>query len=47
MSEVATLTAETAEGRCAIAEVMAHSYQADISEVPPEWARVRVVDSVQ
>jgi len=44
--EVKMLTAETEEGRRALEEVMAHSYQADVSKVPPEWARVRVVGDV-
>ncbi len=44
--EVKILTAETEEGRKAIEEVMAHSYQADIDSVPPEWAKVRVVGDV-
>ncbi|MCL5995327.1 MAG: GNAT family N-acetyltransferase [Chloroflexi bacterium] len=41
-----TLTAETAQGRQALAEVMHHSYEAEIDSVPPAWARVRVVDGV-
>jgi predicted N-acetyltransferase YhbS len=43
---VETLTAETEPGRRAMDEVMRHSYVADISTVPPEWARVRIVDGV-
>jgi hypothetical protein len=44
--EVEYLTAETERGRAAIAEVMAHSYTADVDAVPPGWARVRLVDNV-
>ncbi len=40
------LTAETAAGRDAIVEVMAHSYQTDVDSFPPEWAMARVVDGV-
>ncbi len=40
------LTAETEEGRRAIEEVMAHSYEEDIDLVPPEWALARIVDDV-
>jgi hypothetical protein len=40
------VTAETDEGRRAIAEVMRASYQAEIDDVPPEWARALVVDGV-
>jgi GNAT superfamily N-acetyltransferase len=40
------VTAETDEGRRAIEEVMAHSYQTDIEGVPLEWARALVVDGV-
>jgi len=41
-----TVTAETGEGRRAIEEVMRESYQADIDDVPPAWARALVVDGV-
>ncbi len=40
------ITAETARGRDAILDVMAHAYTADIESVPPRWARARVVDGV-
>ena len=40
------LTAETEQGRRAIEEVMAHSYEEDIDYVPPEWAIARIVDEV-
>jgi glycine/sarcosine N-methyltransferase len=40
------LTAETEQGRRAIEEVMAHSYEEDIDLVPPEWAFARIVDDV-
>ena len=40
------LTAKTEEGREALSEVMQRSYRADISAVPPSWARVRLVDGV-
>lgn len=40
------LTAETAQGRHAIVEVMERSYTADVESVPPRWARVRIVDNV-
>ena len=40
------LTAETDEGRRAIEEVMERSYRVDVSDVPPQWAIVRVVDGV-
>ncbi|KPJ51545.1 hypothetical protein AMJ39_09705 [candidate division TA06 bacterium DG_24] len=45
MSHAATyLTAETEQGRSAIEEVMRRSYAADVENVPPGWAVVRVVD---
>ena len=40
------LTAETEQGRRAIEEVMAHSYEEDIDYVPPAWAIARIVDEV-
>jgi hypothetical protein len=40
------LTAETEQGRRAIEEVMAHSYEEDIDRVPPGWALARIVDGV-
>lgn len=40
------LTAQTERGRAGLEEVMQHSYAADIQGVPPEWARVRVMDEV-
>ncbi len=46
MTHIEYLTAETEAGRCALAEVMQHSYRADIGGVPPRWARVRLVDGV-
>jgi len=44
--EITYLTAETAAGRQALAEVMAHSYEGDVDAVPPAWARVRLADGV-
>lgn len=44
--DVEVLTAETEQGRLAIAEVMRRSYLAEIDSVPPPWARVLVVDGV-
>lgn len=41
-----TLTAGMAQGRQAIEEVMRHSYDTRIDEVPAAWARARVVDGV-
>ncbi len=40
------LTAETGEGRQAIADVMAHSYRADVDTIHPEWALVRRVNGI-
>ena len=44
--KVECLTAETERGRLALNEAMEHSYTADVDSVPPQWARVRVVDDV-
>jgi GNAT superfamily N-acetyltransferase len=44
--EITYLTAETAAGRQALDEVMAHSYAGDVDSVPPAWARVRLADGV-
>jgi len=46
MPSIEILTAETEEGRQAIAEVMAHSYRTDLDTVHPEWALVRRVNGV-
>ena len=46
VANVELLTAETARGREAIAEVMRQSYTADVDAVPPEWALARVVDGL-
>ena len=46
MTTVEYLTAETEPGRRALDEVMHHSYAGDLQDVPPEWARVRLVDGV-
>lgn len=40
------VTAETSQGRQAIAEVMSRSYAADIGRVPAPWARALLVDDV-
>jgi len=40
------VTAETAEGRRAIEEVMAHSYQTELGGAPPRWWRALIVDDV-
>lgn len=44
--DVEVFTAETAQGRLAITEVMRRSYAAEMDSVPPPWARVLVVDGV-
>ncbi|MFO7916574.1 MAG: GNAT family N-acetyltransferase [Anaerolineae bacterium] len=44
--KITYLTAETAQGRAAIEEVMAHAYVADVDSVPSRWARVRLADGV-
>lgn len=44
--EITYLTAETAAGRQALDEVMAHSYAGDVDTVPAAWARVRLADGV-
>ena len=46
MQNIRTITAETEQGRTAIAEVMQHSYTSDIDIVPPQWALVRIADDV-
>jgi predicted N-acetyltransferase YhbS len=40
------LTAETEAGRRALAEVMGHSYVANLEGIPPGWARVRLAGGV-
>lgn len=40
------VTAETEEGRAALAEVMAHSYRAELGVVPAAWERALVVDDI-
>ena len=40
------LTSETCEGQAALDEVMCHSYHVDVGSVPPEWARIRLVDGI-
>lgn len=42
--EAQYLTAESAAGRDAIAEVMRHCYEAEVDAVPPDWALARVAD---
>jgi hypothetical protein len=44
--KVSYLSAETAAGRAAMREVMAHSYTAEMVASSPSWTRVRVVDGV-
>jgi hypothetical protein len=43
---IQVLTAETDQGRRALADVMARSYTAEMSSVSPPWALVRVVEDV-
>jgi len=44
MAEI--LTAQTEQGWAAVEQVMAHSYEADLSAIPPEWIRVLVDEDV-
>ncbi len=46
MQSIEILTAETEEGRQAIAEVMENSYRTDVDTVHPEWALARRVNGV-
>lgn len=46
MASIDYLTAETIEGREAIAEIAQRAIPADIATVPPEWAIVRRTDGV-
>jgi predicted N-acetyltransferase YhbS len=43
---IAYLTAETAAGRAALEEVMAHSYRGEVEDVPAEWSLVRLAGGV-